>query len=171
VKPAWDRESNRQFVRALAWRRSRTGLGLDRRGPSRGEAVLDWLERVAFRSPLGGAIGDRFPTELPEGELSRQLEADMDRCQKPFQLWNVAREVRSDPFALEEQDAYRIGAAAALAESAGRALRDLEPATRELIAAEGERAREWVERDMWALAMIRSLPTSFGRADPDEEEG
>lgn len=107
----WETVRVREQAAALVARRTHRGLGprlLE--APSRGEALLAWPPERGGGDQLG--LGERIEARYPppvEGPVP-DLRAALDRCQRPFQLWDVPREVREVAFALEEQPA--VGGAA-----------------------------------------------------------
>jgi hypothetical protein len=87
-------------------------------------------------------------------------EADLDACRKPFQLWNVHREIREEPFELEGQEAIQLGP---VVDDVLPARPRVSSSCTELALVESFRASEWFAREMYGLRRNRRLRLRHGR--------
>lgn len=96
----WDTPRTREEADRLVARREHRGLGPGLlAAPSRGEALLAWSGAGQDAAALEERVRERH-LEPGVGQAP-DLRQALERCQRPFQLWNVPRLPREAPFRLE----------------------------------------------------------------------
>lgn len=97
----WDTPRTREQALRLVTRREHRGLGPRlEAAPSRGEALLAWSGAGQGAAALEERLRERHPQ--PGQGQAPDLRQALERCQRPFQLWNVPRAPReAGPFRLE----------------------------------------------------------------------
>jgi hypothetical protein len=149
----WETELVREQAARLLRRRTHRGLGPRlEEAPSRGEALLAWPPGGALEGAAAACERAAARVPAPVEGSAPDLRAALERCQRPFQLWNVPRAVVDHPFELREEPA--LG-------GAGREdwRASLPPPGEALTAAR----EEW--RDLRAAARARARPP-MGEAPP-----
>ncbi len=156
------------FAGRLVRARRHRGLGprCERLRP-RGEAIDRFAAAREYSTTLAARLDPRWAC-APREELPDAVRRALQRCQKPFHLWNVERVEHGDGPAFERRDPLRVGAGAALPEEL-RVPRRVAKASRAL--------REWIDEEGFRDAMLEMdrrrfqkllrEPLPFGRKDDD----
>lgn len=158
------------FAARLVRARRHRGVGPRcERARSRGEAIDRFAAGREYSTTLAGRVDPRWACrELERDDLPESVIKGLQRCQKPFHLWNVERVEHDEALDFERLDALRVGRAAALPEDL-RVPRRVEKASGAL--------REWVEEQAFREAMLKMDrrrfqkllrdPLPYGRSDDD----
>lgn len=145
-----------RWARALESRRTHPGPSLPLlRAATLGERLSD-RGRAHAPAWLAAAVALEPRTEEP----LLPPEADLDACRKPFQLWNVHREVRDEPFALEEAPELKLGP---LIDEVVPPRPTITPSPLELYLLETHRAGRWAAQSVDELRRNRRQRIRHGR--------
>ncbi|MGE0711486.1 MAG: hypothetical protein AB7N76_24505 [Planctomycetota bacterium] len=170
---SWDSPTLRSFAERLVRRRLDVGeVGAGALAhPSAGARSAEFVEQVLRDRARAGAEARFAWNVLGRDEVPRHVLEQMNRVQKPFQLWNVQRVEVKGAFELVPQEPFRVGGAAAPSGEEGmpRALPTSTAALRGLREEqEMEEMRARMNRQRFRQLLRDPLP--YGKRDDEPED-